>query len=201
MKDTRTEVDSYDRFFRAAKEDYYSGKISRRTLNKISRSLMTHDKKMAGMISREFSPEDYFFIKDRVIGTGTIGGKACGMLLARKMIDNHLPQYASQIELQDSFYIATDVFYSYIVENSLWNIRTQRRDEKSRADQAWGILHGSFSENIRAQFRRMLDYFGQTPIIVRSSSFLEDGFGNAFAGKYESYFLVNACAGGTAGKF
>jgi len=39
----------------------------------------------------------------------------------------------------------------------------------------------------------MLNYFGQIPIIVRSSSFLEDGFGNAFAGKYESIFCVNAC--------
>ena len=37
----------------------------------------------------------------------------------------------------------------------------------------------------------MLEYFGQNPFIVRSSSFLEDGFGNAFAGKYESVFCVN----------
>ena len=29
------------------------------------------------------------------------------------------------------------------------------------------------------------------PFIVRSSSFLEDGFGNAFAGEYESVFCVN----------
>lgn len=32
---------------------------------------------------------------------------------------------------------------------------------------------------------------GQDPIIVRSSSILEDGFGNAFAGKYESVFCSN----------
>jgi len=37
----------------------------------------------------------------------------------------------------------------------------------------------------------MLEYFGQSPIIVRSSSLLEDNFGNAFAGKYESIFCVN----------
>ena len=37
----------------------------------------------------------------------------------------------------------------------------------------------------------MLEYFGQSPIIVRSSSLLEDSFGNAFAGKYESFFCVN----------
>ena len=38
---------------------------------------------------------------------------------------------------------------------------------------------------------QMLEYFGQSPIIVRSSSLLEDNFGNAFAGKYESVFCVN----------
>jgi hypothetical protein len=37
----------------------------------------------------------------------------------------------------------------------------------------------------------MLDYYGQAPIIVRSSSLLEDGFGNAFAGKYHSEFCAN----------
>ena len=37
----------------------------------------------------------------------------------------------------------------------------------------------------------MLDYFGQSPIIVRSSSLLEDGFGNAFTGKYDSVFCPN----------
>jgi hypothetical protein len=36
---------------------------------------------------------------------------------------------------------------------------------------------------------QMLEHFGQSPIIVRSSSMLEDNFGNAFAGKYESVFL------------
>lgn len=54
------------------------------------------------------------------------------------------------------------------------------------------ILKGHFPEEIRDSFRKVLDYFGRSPIIVRSSSILEDGFGNAFAGKYESVFCVNA---------
>jgi len=37
----------------------------------------------------------------------------------------------------------------------------------------------------------MLEYFGQSPLIVRSSSLLEDNYGNAFSGKYESVFLAN----------
>ena len=36
----------------------------------------------------------------------------------------------------------------------------------------------------------MLAYFGQSPIIVRSSSILEDNFGNAFAGKYDGGLAV-----------
>jgi hypothetical protein len=130
-----------------------------------------------------------------MIGTGTIGGKACGMLLARKMIENYLPADVKFNEPHDSFYIGTDVFYSYIVDNGLWSLRIAQRKEEDYfklAEKLSGaILHGQFSQQVRDQFRRMLEYFGQIPIIVRSSSFLEDGFGNAFAGKYESIFCPN----------
>ena len=37
----------------------------------------------------------------------------------------------------------------------------------------------------------MLEHYGNTPIIVRSSSIMEDGYGNAFSGKYESIFCMN----------
>lgn len=53
------------------------------------------------------------------------------------------------------------------------------------------LLNGTFMPSIKEQFLSMLEYFGQSPIIVRSSSILEDGFGNAFAGKYESVFCPN----------
>ena len=53
------------------------------------------------------------------------------------------------------------------------------------------ILAGEFPEYLIDEFAEMLDYFGQSPIIVRSSSLLEDSFGNAFAGKYDSVFCVN----------
>jgi len=48
-----------------------------------------------------------------------------------------------------------------------------------------------FPEGILEQFRGMLDYFGESPYIVRSSSILEDARGNAFSGKYESVFVAN----------
>jgi len=50
---------------------------------------------------------------------------------------------------------------------------------------------GKFPDAVVEQFRAMLDYFGQSPIIVRSSSLLEDSFGHSFAGKYASVFLAS----------
>lgn len=195
---TEQNTDSYERFFSDAKKAYFNDTLDEWTLSKICRSMMTHDYKMTAFMKEEFSAEDFFFIKERLIGTGTIGGKACGMLLARKIIEKYLPEYTAYMEPHDSFYIGTDVFYSYIVENKLWKTRIlQHQDDYyfSKGEELGNmILKGRFPEHIRAQFRRMLEYFGQIPIIVRSSSFLEDGFGNAFAGKYESVFCVNSCS-------
>ncbi|GAB1484090.1 hypothetical protein MASR2M78_29070 [Treponema sp.] len=53
------------------------------------------------------------------------------------------------------------------------------------------ILQGTFLDYIVVQFQEMLEYFGQAPIIVRSSSIQEDSYGNAFSGKYESVFCAN----------
>ena len=121
--------------------------------------------------------------------------KACGMLLARKIIHTELPEYRSYFEPHDSFYIGSDVFYTYIVSNNCWETRIAQRTEEGYFSKAGALkealLSGSFPPDIREKFRTVLEYFGQSPIIVRSSSFLEDGFGNAFAGKYESVFRVN----------
>lgn len=47
---------------------------------------MTRDKKMLEPVERYYRPKDYFLIQSRMIGSGGIGGKACGMLTARKIV-------------------------------------------------------------------------------------------------------------------
>ena len=125
-----------------------------------------------------------------------VGGKSCGMLLARKIIEKNCPDlYNNVFEPDDSFYIGSDLFYTYIVSNDLWDIRVKQRTEEGYYEYGKkleeGLKNGVFSDEIKKEFIHILDYFGQNPIIVRSSSFLEDGYGNAFAGKYESVFCVN----------
>lgn len=187
--------DSYDRFFSMAKMEYARGNFSEETENQIIESTMTKDRRLKTLVKQYFKPEDYFMLRDRMIGSGAIGGKACGMLLARKIAATEVAEYPQYNEPHDSFYIGSDVFYTYIVSNGDWRLRIRQRTREgyfsASGQLQQHLLQGVFPTKIREQFLNVLEYFGQAPFIVRSSSFLEDGFGNAFAGKYESVFCVN----------
>ncbi len=188
-------VDSWDRFFLKVRRKFEFGEDLTEDCARMCQIMMSRDLRMRALIRDNFRPEDYFFVKEHMVGSGQIGGKACGMLTARKIIENRQPDLYYYMEAHDSFYIGSDVFASYIVENDLWEYEVRQRSEEeyfsAAKDLKEGILHGSFWEEIREQFVRLLEYYGQAPIIVRSSSVLEDGFDNAFAGKYESVFCPN----------
>ena len=187
--------DSHDRFFAQAKMEFGRGQFRDETERTILESMMSKDPNVQKLIHQMFDAKDYFAVRDRMIGSGSIGGKACGMLLARKIAEECLPEFRDHAEPHDSFFIGSDVFYTYLVNNNCWKLRIEQRTPGGYFTKApelrEAMLHGEFSAQIREQFRAMLSYYGQSPIIVRSSSFLEDGFGNAFAGKYESVFCVN----------
>ncbi len=189
-------MDSWDRFFLEAKMNFRQGELCDDDCTKMCNMMMTKDPRMRQMVREYFDPQDYFTVRNNMIGTGLIGGKSCGMLLARKIVEKRLPQYSGFMEPHDSFYIGADVFYTYLVDNGLWKLRINQQSGDGFINAApalqEGILNGVFPEDIRQGFTNLLDYYGQTPIIVRSSSILEDGFGNAFAGKYESVFCANS---------
>lgn len=188
-------IDSWDRSFNTAKMLYENGKDISERCNTMCNIMMTRDSKMREMVKKHFRPEDYFSVRDHMIGSGMIGGKACGMLLARAIIRNSEPDIDDVLEPHDSFYVGSDVYYTYIVDNDFWDMRIKQRTEDgyfALADKfAEQLMNGKFSDEMREQLNRIIEYYGQDPYIVRSSSILEDGFGNAFAGKYESVFCAN----------
>ena len=185
-------VDSWERFFSKTKLLHQSGVDVSNECSKICNIMLTRDQRMRKLIKQNFKPEDYFEVHSRMVGTGMIGGKACGMLLSRKIVENHRPDIFGRFEPHDSYYIGSDVFYAYIVDNGFWDLRLKQRTEEGyfalAGEFEQKIMEGKFPARIEAEFRRILDYYGNDPVIVRSSSILEDGFGNAFAGKYESVF-------------
>ncbi|WP_296857594.1 PEP/pyruvate-binding domain-containing protein [uncultured Methanobrevibacter sp.] len=189
-------LDSWERYMLHVRMKYEEGKNIDEDCDKICELMMTKDEKMLSKIKEYFNFEDYITIYDRRVGSGLVGGKTCGMLLARKIIEKNCPDiYNNIFEPDDSFYIGSDLFYTYIVSNDLWDLRVEQKTPegyyKYGKELEEALKKGTFSDEIKKEFIHILDYFGQNPIIVRSSSFLEDGYGNAFAGKYESVFCAN----------
>ena len=189
---TAPSMDSWERFFQRTRLKLEAGEDVSAECGRICDIMLTRDERLRAMIRRHFAPRDYFEVHSRMVGTGMIGGKACGMLLSRKITENLRPDIFERIEPHDSFYIGSDVFYSFIVDNGFWDLKIRQRTGEgyfALADEfARRVTEGTFSPAIEDSFRQLLDYFGGDPVIVRSSSILEDGFGNAFAGKYESVF-------------
>ncbi|ATE59785.1 PEP/pyruvate-binding domain-containing protein [Thauera sinica] len=194
----------WDRHFAAARgllarrrADADGGQAAREAdcFARLARLLFPEGGGLLRLIGRYMGLEDLLAIRARMIGNGSIGGKAAGMLLARAILRRDLPALHERLEAHDSFYVGTEVFDTFFVLNRLWWIRRRQREPESflqGLDEARGrILQGEFPEPIVRRFEAMLDYFGEWPFIVRSSSRLEDRYGSAFAGQYDSVFCVN----------
>ncbi|WP_027389038.1 PEP/pyruvate-binding domain-containing protein [Chrysiogenes arsenatis] len=194
------QLDHWQRLFLQAEELFASGASPREQkdmVRHLCRHLMGKDERVLQLAETYFSLTDLLEIKRRMVGTGYIGGKSTGMLLARRILHATEPEYWEDVlEPHDSYYIGSNLYYWYLIHNDCWNLFMEHKESEQHGSFAAQqlrsrILHGHFPSAIRQEFENMLDYYGQYPIIVRSSSLLEDGFGNAFAGKYDSFFLAN----------
>ncbi len=198
-KSTRRNLDYWDRLFMKAEDlalKAGSQDEKKDMLQRLCRIMIAREEKLLALSERNFSLEDLLAAKSKMIGTGFIGGKAVGMLLARSILMKERSLgMDGYFEPHDSFYVGSDVFYTYMVENGWWKLRMEQKTKDGYFTVAESLrekmLAGVFPDEIKEQFRQLIEYYGQSPIIVRSSSLLEDSFGNAFAGKYESIFLVN----------
>ena len=160
------------------------------------RLLLGRDARILDLAEHHLLLGDLIEIRHRMVGTGFIGGKAVGMLLARKIAAGIDTNGLFGVDLMsDSLYVGSDVFQTFLIHNGLWRLHIRQESAEGffalAEELRERILKGVFPPFIRSQFQQALDMFGQTPVIVRSSSLLEDGYGNAFAGKYQSVFCAN----------
>ncbi len=199
---SREYVDSWHLTFQEAQktlEGLLLGEISVKESSvfksKLLRKAIVQDEIQLLLALKYFDIEDILSIRKRMIGTGFIGGKTFGMLLARAILKKETPLLEKKLELHDSFYIGSDVFYTFLVKNDCWWMRRKLSNLDTFLE-GWKetyekILSGTFPNYLIEKFSEILDYFGQAPIIVRSSSLQEDSYGNSFSGKYDSVFCAN----------
>lgn len=196
------ELDMWNQIFARAREiqDEVSkgvkhGKEYEEYRQRLLRMVVTRDSRLLGLAEKYFTLADLLDIGSHMIGTGLVGGKTVGMLLARAILRKKSGKWAAKLEPHDSFFIGSDVFYTYLINSKCWWVRWKQRHGKNYLEGTEEthrrLINGTFPEEIQSNFKEILNYYGQSPIIVRSSSLLEDAYGNSFSGKYESIFCAN----------
>ncbi|MGV8122450.1 MAG: PEP/pyruvate-binding domain-containing protein [Candidatus Xenobiia bacterium LiM19] len=164
------------------------------------RRLITEIPEQVNITERFLSMEDMHEIYNRFTGTGKVGGKSAGILIAHKIVQCAVEEdpfnFNDYINVPESFYVGDEVCIDFIDFNGLLRYRNQKFKPNEIIEREYEeikekIHSGRFPDDIWNRLRQMLEGFGNKPIIVRSSSLLEDNIGTSFAGKYDSFFLPN----------
>jgi predicted nucleotidyltransferase len=145
---------------------------------------------------------DFLFLLKNVVGpaqgSGKLGGKTSGVFLAQKIIEEEMKkdEILKEISFPRSWFITSDTIQNFIHYNDLdeaFHIKylnpDQIRQEQPFLEQVF--KNATFPHEIVEGFRKIIRDLKDKPIIVRSSSLLEDSFGHAFSGKYKSLFVPN----------
>lgn len=164
------------------------------------RAMISDQLGFLGVARDFFTVADLEEIRRRRIGRGKIGGKAAGLMLAwtilRRSKDPAIAELVQHMAIPESFFIGADVFYEFMDLNGLVDQINQKYKTPEQIIEDWTYLperfaRGHFPEYIVDQLRDLLRRLSPAPLIVRSSSLLEDNVNTSFAGKYLSLFCPN----------
>lgn len=145
---------------------------------------------------------DFYKLIDKMIYTptsqGKLGGKSSGIFLASNVLAKKSEQseILRNIKIPKTWYMASDCVLAFMQYNNLEEVLEQKYKEIDELRMEYPHIvqlfkNSQFPADIEKGLSVALDDFGDRPLIVRSSSLLEDQMGASFSGKYKSLFLAN----------
>jgi pyruvate, water dikinase len=129
---------------------------------------------------------------------GRLGGKSAGVFLARRIVETS-PEFQgvlADVRVPPTWYVASDAVLAFVRYNNLEDIYDQKYLDTDQIRQQYPHVvqvfkASEFPPELTQGLGAALDDLGAGPLIVRSSSLLEDRTGAVFSGKYKSLFLAN----------
>ncbi|MFH2051909.1 MAG: PEP/pyruvate-binding domain-containing protein [bacterium] len=145
---------------------------------------------------------DFIDLVDHITMTegchGKLGGKAAGLLMARWILEQPEAQAKGigKVRIPRTWYVISDAIMDFVKLNNLDDVMDQKFKDITQVRREYPNIiqlfkNSNFPVEVITGLSRALDYFGEVPLIIRSSSLLEDRFGTTFSGKYKSLFLAN----------
>ena len=168
----------------------------------LTRRLLTEDLNYISTIRKHVSIDNFAYVVNHTIGSyngnGKVGGKAAGLFRAEMILNSHKKSHTvlRNLKVPKTWFIASDAVLEFISHNALEEMMAIKYARQDEIRQEYHLLeqvfkHSVMPYSVMVGLEHALDYFGTAPIIVRSSSLLEDSTGAAFAGKYKSLFVAN----------
>jgi predicted nucleotidyltransferase len=166
------------------------------------RRFLTDQLEFITVAKKYIQTEDFLDLIDRVIHSdashGKLGGKSAGLFLAEAILrrEASAERPIGEVKVPRSWYIASAGLVSFIEYNDLDEVLQQKYRDISQVRREYPNIiqlfkNSRFPPEIVKGVSMILDEVGDKPLIVRSSSLLEDRMGSAFSGKYRSLFLAN----------
>ena len=166
------------------------------------RRLLSDQPQFINISKRYIGVDDFFDLLNRIIypagSHGKLGGKSSGIILATQILKKSIEEneVLSKIKVPKTWYLTSDGVLNFMQYNNLEEVVEQKYKEIGRVRQEYPyVIHVFKNSQLPPEIIRglslALDDFGDVPLIVRSSSLLEDRMGTAFAGKYKSLFIAN----------
>ncbi len=145
---------------------------------------------------------DFFDLAEHIIypagSNGKLGGKSTGLYLAQRILRQEAERTGGEagVKIPKTWFMTADCISEFLRFNGLEDVNEQKyKDPEQVRLEYHNIIqlfkNSRFPADLEKGLSVALDDFGGNPIIVRSSSLLEDRAGTAFSGKYKSLFLAN----------
>ncbi len=200
LGDIANALERYDQF--AAHDRELSRAVQTGLRVSLARRLLTDDVEFVDKAKAHLEVEDYHELLHRTIAPtsshGKLGGKSAGLILAAAIVrrSTEYGDVLSSIKVPKTWYLTSDAILSFIEHNQLDDVHNHKYLELEQIRREYPHLvqvfkHSQFPPELAQGVGLALDDFGDVPLIVRSSSLLEDRTGAAFSGKYKSLFLAN----------
>ncbi len=166
------------------------------------RRLLTDQLDFISVAKRFIRVRDFGEVLDHILPTdsryGRLGGKAAGLILADSILKKAQREGRLKAEhkIPTSYFLPSNGILEFIEYNDLdelinvkYKTSEEVRDEYPLVERLF--KSGAFPPTIHKGLEEMLYQIGEVPLVVRSSSLLEDRIGHAFSGKYKSLFIPN----------
>lgn len=164
------------------------------------RRLFTDELSYVNVAKDVIAIEDVYDLVRRIVypsrGHGKLGGKCAGLALAMQLLGKADSEQLRSIKSPKAWYVSSDAILEFLNYNNLRELHFRKYLPIEHVRQEYPHIvdvmkNSHFPPEISRGLALALDDFEDSPLIVRSSSLLEDRMGSSFAGKYKSLFLAN----------